>query len=52
MGIESGMTMENFEIVLMAYWKMLTYFWPLFLCAIVVFAISEKQLNGGKANEQ
>ena len=51
MGIEAGMSMENFEIVLMAYWKMFTYFWPVLLCGIVVLSISEWQLKEAGRND-
>jgi hypothetical protein len=51
MEVEAGMNMENTVIVLQAYWKMFTYFWPLLLCAVVAFSISEWQLRSGKRND-
>ena len=51
MEVEAGMNMENTAIVLQAYWKMFTYFWPLVLCAVVAFSISEWQLKNGKKND-
>ena len=45
MEAEAGMNIENIIIVLKAYWKMFTYFWPILLCAVVVFSISEWQLK-------
>lgn len=51
MGIESGMTIENFEIVLMAYWKMLTYFWPIAICAMAMFAVGRNSLTKETRND-
>ena len=51
MEVEAGMNMENTVIVLQAYWKMFTYFWPIVLYAVVAFSISEWQLKNGKKND-
>jgi len=52
MGIEAGMTMENFNIVLLAYWKMFTYFWPVILFGIIGMLWADKKVECLKERKQ
>jgi len=51
MEIEAGMNMENTIIVLQAYWKMFTYFWPIIVIGVVGIIITDRQVEQMKRNK-
>jgi hypothetical protein len=45
MEVEAGMNMENTVIVLQAYWKMFTYFWPIIVIGIVGMFWADRKVD-------
>jgi hypothetical protein len=52
MEVEAGMNMENTIIVLQAYWKMLSIWWPIVVIGIVGIIITDMKVDKMKENKK